>query len=145
MVVQTGNIGEIHQKMLSEVFVVEDRVADAQLICDLFSDEYDIQVVDRGQAAIDILRTHAETDIFPELVVLDLRLPNSSGFEVLDILRQELEADVSVVVFSSSDSKIDRERAYDLGADLYLTKPMDIDDFQKAILKIERSFLNNTE
>jgi len=59
----------------------------------------------------------------PEVVVLDIRLPDQSGFEVARHLREN--SDVGIVMLSGRVTTADRVRGHDLGADAYLTKPVD--------------------
>jgi CheY-like chemotaxis protein len=63
---------------------------------------------------------------FPSLVVLDLKLPRATGFEVLEQIRREPELRrLIVVVLTSSSSDKDIARSYELGANAYLVKPSD--------------------
>ncbi|MGE5517393.1 MAG: response regulator [Bacteroidota bacterium] len=70
----------------------------------------------------------------PDLILLDLNLPGRSGHEIL----QELKADPSlraipVVVLSTSEAERDIAKAYQLGANSFVSKPMDVEDFTAAI------------
>ncbi len=127
------------------VLVVEDTEADARLIHDLIGDEHAIEAVSDGETAISTLRSRASRGSVPDLVLLDLRLPGVSGFDVLESLRGEPAfADLPVVVLTNSASEADRERALALGTDEVRTKPMDVDAFERTIAEIERSYLDTT-
>lgn len=143
MSMQTNNLNAPDRQFMdTEVLVVEDEPADAHLIRDLLGDDHDVAVVGEVETAITTLQSLVEADAPPELVLLDLRLPDGSGFDVLEQIRDELELEsVSVVVLTNSDSDTDRERAQDLGADEFTTKPMDVDAFQREITAIEQTFL----
>lgn len=70
----------------------------------------------------------------PDLILLDLNLPGRSGHEILE----ELKADralraIPVVVLSTSEAERDVHKAYQLGANSFVSKPMDIEDFSRAI------------
>ena len=66
----------------------------------------------------------------PTLVLLDLKMPRKNGFEVLEWLRdQPTLAGLRVVVLTTSDQIHDVNRAYQLGANSFLTKPVDFRDF----------------
>ena len=89
-----------------------------------------IEVVSNGEEAIDRLSrlTDAASDATqptPVVVLLDLKMPRKSGFEVLEWVRQQpgLEG-LPVVVFSASGQDPDVRRAHDLGASSYLVKPV---------------------
>ena len=66
----------------------------------------------------------------PRLVILDLNLPRKPGLEVLKRLRQSSRAsDIPVMILSTSDAPTDREAALQLGANRYLRKPGNLQDF----------------
>ncbi len=78
----------------------------------------------------------------PSLVVLDLMLPKLSGLEVLERLRaQPRTKSVPVVIFSSSDRPEDVARAYALGVNGYVRKPVDPSDFAAAVADMARYWL----
>ena len=69
----------------------------------------------------------------PQLVLLDLKLPKMDGFEVLgEIRNDDRTRHQPVVVFTSSDEEADLVRSYDLGANSYVRKPVDFDQFLEA-------------
>jgi DNA-binding response OmpR family regulator len=72
----------------------------------------------------------------PDLVVLDVVLPDLSGWEVLRRIRQA--SDVPVLLLSARDSAIDKARGLDLGADDYLTKPFDLLEFEARVRALLR-------
>jgi CheY-like chemotaxis protein len=70
----------------------------------------------------------------PDLIILDLRLPKKSGFDVLmDIKQDRALANIPVVVQSSSEAPIDIQRAYSLHANCYITKPAGFDEFTRTM------------
>ena len=72
----------------------------------------------------------------PAMVLLDLKLPRRSGLEVLDWIRQHPELRrIPVVILTSSRARADVDRAYDLGANSYLLKPVEF----SALLELVRS------
>ena len=74
---------------------------------------------------------------FPNTLILDLKMPRMSGFEVLDWLRQnDSLAIIPTIVFSSSNERGDVRRAYQLGANTYFVKPSSFDDLVKLFQKI---------
>lgn len=74
------------------------------------------------------------TDGLPEVILLDLKLPNMNGFEVLRRLRaDERTAHVPVVILTSSDEERDKDECYNLGANSYILKPVDYDRFLETI------------
>ncbi len=90
-----------------------------------------VQVVVDGEAAVEYLEgtgKYADREAFPlpAVMLLDLRLPRRSGFDVLQWLRERPGGlrRLPVVVFTSSSTPNDIDQAYDLGANSYLVKPV---------------------
>jgi CheY-like chemotaxis protein len=112
---------------------VEDDPNDTLLFqhaCNKAGVVFDLQAVSDGDQAIAYLRgTNDFSDRmkhpFPKLILLDLKMPRVSGFDVLTWLQTEsLFRGVPVVVLTSSNHDADVKRAYDLGAKSYLVKPV---------------------
>jgi DNA-binding response OmpR family regulator len=80
---------------------------------------YDVEIVEDGEEALNAVnREH------PDLILLDLLLPKLDGFEVLKVLKGDPEtAKIPVIVLTARAEEEDRQRALDLGADNYMTKP----------------------
>lgn len=118
------------------ILQVEDEETDIFLLKRAFSKAgitSPVNAVTDGQMAIDYLSgtgpyADREKHPLPCLVLLDLKLPKRSGFEVLEWLRgQPAFHRVVVVVFSSSNQPSDIDRAYDLGANSFIQKPCDME------------------
>jgi CheY-like chemotaxis protein len=93
-------------------------------------------VLEHGDAAIKHLQNHTNSrtrnpDPLPSLIFLDLNLPGTSGFEVLAWMRQQPKLlKIPVVVLTGSSHTLDIYRAYELGADSYLVKPVTLPALQ---------------
>lgn len=118
---------------LSTVLLVEDDPDDAELLTHAFGKAGIVNpviVIDNGDKAIDYLEgrsVYADRHRFPvpSLILLDLKLPRRSGFEVLEVIRSnEATRRIPVVVLTSSSQQNDIKRAYDAGANSYLVKPI---------------------
>jgi DNA-binding response OmpR family regulator len=72
----------------------------------------------------------------PDLVILDIVLPDLSGWEALRRIRES--SDVPVLILSSRDSAVDKARGLDLGADDYVTKPFDLVEFEARVRALLR-------
>lgn len=125
------------------VLLVEDNPADADLTREsLSSDKLHLQlsVVGDGIAALDFLSqrgAYADASL-PDLIVLDLNLPRKDGREVLSEIKQDPQLRrIPVVVLTSSDAESDIVRSYDLGANCYVTKPLNLEAFQTIVSSIE--------
>jgi CheY-like chemotaxis protein len=98
-----------------------------------------IVVMKDGERASKFLdEADAKEQAVPALIILDLNLPKKTGKELLARVRQSpLFRDVPVLVFSSSQADADRQDALRLGANKYITKPSNLDEFLSigAVLK----------
>jgi two-component system, response regulator len=96
-------------------------------------------VVEDGREALDYLfatGAHAARDVadLPALVLLDLKLPNVDGLEVLRQIRADARTRrLPVVILTSSKEEQDLAASYDLGANSYIRKPVDFDQFAEAV------------
>ena len=75
-------------------------------------------------------------DLRPDLVILDIVMPDLSGWEVLRRIRES--SDVAVMLLSGRDSDVDKARGLDLGADDYLTKPFSFLEFEARVRALLR-------
>ena len=128
----------LHQTIL----LAEDNSTDALMVQRAFKKAHlmnPVQVVDDGDKAVAYLSGQGpyadrETYPLPMLLLLDLKLPRRSGLEVLEWLRgQEGLKRLPVVVLTSSKESADVNRAYDLGANSYLVKPVDFDPLLEMV------------
>jgi len=112
---------------------VEDDSNDALLFqhaCRKAGMDVNLQVAADGEEALAYLKgadqfNNRETHPLPNLVVLDLKLPRVNGFDVLAWLRNENKLRrLPVIVLTSSSHQSDVKRAYDLGANSFLVKPL---------------------
>lgn len=107
-----------------------------------------ISVVKTGKDAVDfMLQTgkYREAEM-PDLVLLDINLPIKNGHEVLDIVKfNEKTKSIPVIILTTSSSKEDMNEAYHKGADLFITKPIDMDGFEDVINTIESFLLKAAE
>ena len=98
----------------------------------------EVVVARDGVEALDYLfgaGTHAGRDmtVMPQLILLDLKLPKVNGLQVLQRIRaDERTRRLPVVVFTSSSEEEDMVKSYDLGANSYVRKPVDFDQFLEA-------------
>jgi DNA-binding response OmpR family regulator len=103
--------------MPETILIVEDEPALRDTLCyNLKKDGFTVEAVGDGRAALDSART-----LNPDLIVLDLMLPEIDGFEVCRILRKEMTT--PILMLTARDDEIDRVVGLEVGADDYLTKP----------------------
>lgn len=123
-----------------QILLVEDNPADAELTMDALKESHlvnKVQWAKDGAEALDILgcgQISAEPMGWLKLVLLDLRLPRVDGLDVLRAIRADAHTRrLPVVVLTSSHEEIDLARAYDLGANSYLVKPVASQAFIKMV------------
>ena len=125
-----------------EILLVEDSDEDAELTMRALRKHKltnQLHRVKDGAAAIDFLfgtgeYTGRKTDPAPRVVLLDLKLPKVDGLEVLTKLKADDHLKkVPVVVLTSSREDRDLKRAYALGVNSYIVKPVEFDKFVKAV------------
>lgn len=131
----------------SHILLVEDNLGDSRLIREVLKESdiyFTLNVVIDGEEAKDYIDgTGQFTDrVKPNLVILDLNLPKVPGKEVLQHIRAKSElSSVPVVVFSSSEADKDVQDAYNMGANCYVVKPFEFDDFRRVVLSIQHFWL----
>lgn len=101
-----------------------------------------VVVVRDGAEALDFLfgegsYSNRDTSILPELILLDLNLPKINGLEVLERIRSdELTKIQPVVILTTSTEDQDRINSYKLGANSYIRKPVNFEQFSEAIKQL---------
>ena len=132
-----------------EILLVEDNPGDVRLTkeaLDHSNAKHRITVAEDGEVAMAMLRgldPHGSA-LLPDLILLDLNLPKMDGGEVL----KEIKGDpklrrVPVVILTSSTSVDDISKTYDLGANAYVSKPIDLVEFIKDVREIEAFWLTH--
>lgn len=113
----------------AHILVVEDEEHLATGIrYNLQAEGYRVTTVGDGPSALEILASEEPV----HLLVLDLMLPGMSGYAVCETLRADGN-DVPVLILSARTLAEDRTRGFDVGADQYLTKPFDLDEFLSRV------------
>lgn len=130
-----------------DILLVEDNQGDARLAQEALKDskvKNKLHVVYDGIEAMDFLlkRNEYKNAIRPDLIILDLNLPKKDGREVL----AEIKADedlkrIPVVILTISKAEEDILKSYNLHANCYITKPLDLDKFMEVVKSIEDFWL----
>ena len=120
------------------VILVEDNLADVELVrISIRELETPVELVHvgDGQELLNFLKTAVLTEI--AVIMLDLNMPRVSGIDVLRFMHEDpLLKKVPVVMFTTSNSKTDILKCYELGAKAFVCKPLDIFEFNQAIRSI---------
>ena len=130
-----------------ELLLIEDSPGDVRLIQEALQEakvRNSMSVVGDGVEALAYLRKQGRyaRATHPGLILLDLNLPKKNGFEVL----QEIKADdtlkrIPVVILTTSQSEQDIVKSYDLNANAYIAKPVDLNQFLLVVKAIEGFWL----
>jgi len=121
-----------------EILFVEDNPGDIELVREALTGvAVHVSVVMDGEHALALLLGKGGERLGPrpDLVLLDLNLPVTEGKEILREIRR-LECTVPVVVFTGSDAEEDVEEAYRLGANCYVVKPPDFEQYLSCVRRI---------
>jgi two-component system, chemotaxis family, response regulator Rcp1 len=126
-----------------DILLVEDNLGDVDLAREALEGSKinnKLYVVGDGEAAIDFLnQSNGYADMpRPDLILLDLNLPKKDGREVLaDIKAHRNLRRIPVVILTTSNAEEDVLKSYDLHANCYITKPIDLKQFVKVVHSIE--------
>lgn len=130
-----------------EILMVEDNPGDVRLTVEALKEtkvRNNLNVVRDGAEALAFLRRQGryETAPRPDLILLDLNVPRIDGRRVLAEIKADADLRrIPVVILTSSQAEEDIIRTYDLQANCYVTKPVDLDQFIKVVQSIETFWL----
>ncbi len=126
-----------------EILLVEDNKGDIFLTKKAFEKAKiinNIHVAMDGEEAISMLLKEGEHENLPtpDIVLLDINLPKKSGVEVLeDMKKHERLKRIPVVILTSSQAERDIVKTYDLHANSYIVKPINLENFKDVVSAIE--------
>ena len=102
------------------ILAVDDEYINTQVIKSLLREEYDVLTALNGQEAIDQVKRY-----MPDLILLDVMMPDMSGFEVCKIIKDDAQsADIPIIFLTALDTHDGQLEGLELGAIDYLTKPI---------------------
>jgi DNA-binding response OmpR family regulator len=124
-----------HREEIANVVVCEDDEMTLELLCDhLAADRFGVMPAPSASDALRLCRFN-----HPDLLLLDLSLPDASGLDVLREIRgadgvgSRFDPELPVIVLTGRGTKVDRIRGLEAGADDYLTKPFDLEELRARI------------
>lgn len=130
-----------------EILLVEDNPGDVRLTREALKEgkvRNNMQVAEDGEEALAFLHRQGRyaQATRPDLILLDLNLPKKSGREVLEEIKADPELKrIPVVVLTVSKAEQDVLKSYNLHANCYITKPVDLDQFITVVQSIEDFWL----
>ena len=128
-----------------DILLVEDNASDAEMTIDALKKNglaNKLLHVKDGAAALDFIFAEGEYTgrnlaYKPKVILLDVKMPKVNGIEVLQRIRtDEQTKNIPVVMLTSSKEDPDIKNCYDLGVNSYVVKPVEFDEFQKAITEL---------
>jgi CheY-like chemotaxis protein len=131
----------MNHRDLRTILLVEDSLADAEMALDALAGAHlanPVVHVEDGVDCLDYLYCRGEWKdrdaVDPAVVLLDIKMPRMNGLEVLTQMRADDRfRRVPVVILSSSREESDLARSWDIGANAYVIKPVDVDQFFEAV------------
>ncbi|MEX0812252.1 MAG: response regulator [Chitinophagales bacterium] len=136
-------VQKVNKKQI-KILLVEDNPGDIRLTQEVFKDsafDVSIEVCYDGEEALLYLKDKSTADkeaYLPDIIILDLNLPKKNGLELLkDIKNNSDMVHLPVIMLTSSEAQNDILSVYRERANCYLTKPVDYDEFCRAINMIE--------
>jgi len=128
----------------SKILVVEDDLDIAEMLNAYFRVQgYEVYTVNWGEDGVRSCQT-----VHPDLVILDIRLPDIDGYEVAKRLRSDRRTkDIPIIFLTEKRERADRLQGLELGADDYITKPFDVQELRlrvrNALQRVSQGSLNN--
>ena len=126
---------------LNPILLVEDRATDLDLTKRAFARHRllnPVQVARNGEEALAYLRRWEAGEPIPVCILLDLKLPKVDGLEVLRQIKGHADfCSIPVIVLTTSSEDSDIKRAYELGCNSYIVKPVDFNKFVEVASQIE--------
>ena len=128
------------------ILFVEDNEGDILLTTEAFEESKIINIIKvlrNGKKVVDFFENLNDIDEIPDLILLDINLPKMSGHEVLKYIKDhEKYKQIPVIMLTTSSAEKDILQSYKNHVNCYITKPIDINEFVQAIIKIEDFWIN---
>ncbi|HNB36347.1 MAG TPA: response regulator [Anaerolineales bacterium] len=128
----------------SKILIVEDDPDVAEMLTAYFrSQDYDVFTVNWGEDGV-----RSSLQVNPDLVILDIRLPDIDGYEVARRMRGDRRtADIPIIFLTEKRDRADRLQGLEIGADDYITKPFDVQELRlrvrNALKRVSQGSLTN--
>ena len=112
------------------ILIVDDVPDNIAILRNLLGNEYKLKAAVSGKKALEIARQKPQ----PDLILLDVMMPEMDGYEVCEILKSSKETkDISIIFQTSKNTALDEQKAFELGASDFITKPFEPDVVKSRI------------
>lgn len=121
---------------MTKILVIEDdRSIRMGLVDTLSAKDYKVEAASCGTEGLDLFYRSC-----PDLVVLDLMLPDMEGFDICKKIKDSNRSDIPIIMLTARGAELDRVRGFDLGADDYVTKPFSLMELLARIRAVLRRY-----
>ncbi|NEP61229.1 MAG: response regulator [Symploca sp. SIO2G7] len=122
--------------MSQKILIVDDehyiRMLLEETLEELEDEGVELLIASNGAEALETIKTEK-----PELVFLDVMMPKMNGFDVCNIVKNELKlTNIHIIMLTAKGQEFDKQKGQEVGADLYMTKPFDPDEVVEKSLEI---------
>ena len=141
------NAAETDARPLLQILLVEDSPGDVRLTREAFRDanpDVHMEVANDGVEAMEFLRKNAADEHAqpPDLILLDLNMPRMDGRQVLaEIKSDRVLRSIPTIILTTSEAEADIPKSYQLQANAYVTKPVQLDEFEDLVRSINDFWL----
>jgi DNA-binding response OmpR family regulator len=116
-------------QMKKKILAVDDNPNNNAIVEELFGDRYDLRTATTGEEALQIAR-----DFQPDLILLDIMMPNMNGYEVCRRLREYPSlSETKIIMVTAKGGLEDKIAGYEVGANDYITKPFDEENIIESV------------
>jgi len=120
------------ESKMKKILIIEDEENIAQAEKLILENDYEIKIASDGEAGWKMIKSFR-----PNLIVLDLMLPNRGGYDLSFNIRQDKDLkDIKILMVSALGQTIDKKKGVLVGADAYLTKPFEAEDLLDNVRKL---------
>ena len=120
---------------MKKIIVVDDetdQLFTIKTVLEDFSDEYEVKTADSGKKCLELL----EENFIPDLIILDLLMPEMNGWQLHNILRKKVQwQNIPIIFLTAVDDKTSEITGKNIAED-FIAKPIDVQDFKMRIDKI---------
>lgn len=131
--------------MTKKIALIEDNFGDIKLFEEALKHneiDVDLNVLTDGEQALEFFQSFDHDNRKPDIIILDLNLPRVSGIEILEMLKtSEHFKLIPVIILTTSKLNSDIHKTYDLGANAYFSKPLEVKKFYELISLIDSFWL----
>jgi len=130
-----------------KILLVEDSLGDARLTIEALKENKVLNHLDHVSDGVEAMDYLYQRDKYidadrPDLILLDLNMPKMDGREVLSKIKQDEQLkSIPVVILTTSQADEDVAKSYELNANCFITKPVDLDQFLEVIISIKNFWL----